>query len=181
MNARRLVVCLVAAMLVVMSAIPTFAASSEVYITVEATAVDVTVPGGGEGDDSGEGTGAEALPIVFKADGSNVYPTNWTITNNSKIAGVTLKSVKLTGTNGWELLGSDTDTKTLAADSKKIKFYMGKPNQLEQIVPNGTTLASPITIPAEGSQTFGFKVDRAAFSQAQNASKAFDMLLVFEF
>ena len=228
MKGKRLIVCLMAAMLVIMSALPAFAAETEVFITVEATTVDVTVPGGGSGDgsdtdtdgdgivdkedddidgdgipneedDDANGNGIEdkyeadtyagGIPIVFLADGSNLYPTNWKIENNSKIADLTLESVSMNaGNSGWRLLPADADTTALAADTKEILFSMGEQGEaLVAVVPTGTTAASSgsadlnIVIPANGAVTFDFDVERAAFTEAAEAAKAFDVTLVFNF
>ena len=54
------------------------AASASVTFKVEQTDINtaVTVPG--------------QLPIIFNADGTNTYPSNWKIYNNSELAGVHL-------------------------------------------------------------------------------------------
>lgn len=156
------------------------AASSEVDITIKATAMDnvsVTVP--------------TSLPIVFNEDGSNTLPSSWTIKNVSTIAGIHLSNVEMSSDSaGWKLLAASENTKTLAADTKSVKFYVGKGEALKLVVPSSGTAykdgsvsfaASEITIPAGGSQILKFNIERGAFTTAEASAKAFDMVLTFDF
>lgn len=148
---------------------------SELTIDVKATTVNVTVP--------------STAPMIFNEDGTDTLPSSFTVKNNSKVGGVNLKKVALTaGSSGWTLLDSGADLKTQPKDQKKIKLYIGKKGSEKLIAPatSGTTGsasfgASEIAIPATGSETLSFKVERGTFSQAVPNSTAFNMTLSFEF
>ena len=59
--------------------------------TISANAADVTVSFEVQKTDVNlDMTVPSELPIVFNYDGTNTYPTNWRITNNSTLAGVHL-------------------------------------------------------------------------------------------
>ena len=129
------------------------AASSTVTFTVEQSDITtaVTVPG--------------QLPIIFNADGTNTYPTNWKVYNNSELGAVRLKLVELNQRNDWELVKEDVDIKANTHDSKEIKFYMGVPNKLRIFAPysgGGSKMSFEegyeVVIPAGGSQQFDFKI-----------------------
>lgn len=169
-NARKGLVLLLALVMVMAMSVSAFAAETEVKIETKATTVNVTVP-------------ATGIPIVFNEDGTNTYPTNWAITNNSAIAGLHLSKIDMTGTDGWSLLGESADTKVLAADTKQIKFSMGKSGSEKLVDPSAgaTFTPSEISIPASESQVFSFVVERAAFTQSAASTKAFDMTLTFDF
>lgn len=162
------------------AAVPTYAASSDVNIEVKATTMDnvsVTVP--------------TSVPIMFNADGSNTLPTNWTIENLSTIAGIHLSKIDMNaGNSGWKLLADSQDVKTLSADTKSIKFSVGKAGALKLVVPtSGTENASgsitfgntEIAIPSGQTQILSFGVERGAFTEAHASAKAFDMVLTFDF
>lgn len=152
------------------------AASASVLLTVEQTDVNtaVTVPG--------------QIPIIFNADGTNTYPTNWTIYNNSEIAGVHLVTVDLATKGTWELLKETDDVTTMAHDTKAIKFYMGTPDNLRIMSPYADGTASlafeddyAVSIPAGGSQQFEFEIERGAFNTAMAEHIAFGMTLTFAY
>ena len=152
------------------------AASASVVLTVEQTNINtaVTVPG--------------QIPIVFNADGTNTYPTNWTIYNNSEIAGIHLVSVDLESKGTWELLKESVDVTTLEHDTRAIKFSMGTPDKLRVMSPYADGTATlvfeddyAVSIPAGGSQQFEFEVERGAFNTALSEHIAFGMTLTFAY
>ena len=156
--------------------VPAQAASAEVQFEIKATDpnVAVNVP--------------TTLPIVFNEDGTNTYPTNWTIENTSAIARIYLYSVSLTAANDWILMTGGMDPKNNNADTKKVKFYVGPENNLEYMSgrDNGTTgyvqfEPEDFTIVSGGSKDLCFKVERGAFTQNASMQKAFDMVLTFKF
>lgn len=162
------------------AAIPVNAASADVKIQVEKTTMDnvsVTVP--------------STLPIVFAADGTNILPSDWTIENISSIAGIHLSSVELNSNeSGWKLLAASQDIRTLKADTKSIKFSVGKAGALKPLVPlsgtesmGGTVLfdADEITIASGQTQVLSFDVQRGAFTKDLAAATAFIMTLTFKF
>ena len=156
--------------------IPAQAADAVVMFEVQKTDVnlDMTVP--------------SELPIVFNYDGTNTYPTNWRITNNSSIAGVHLVSVELSsGGSGWTLLGEEEDTKTLEHDAKAVKFHVGKPGELKLVEPQTSTVGSvaftedEVNLATGESQLLEFMVERGAFDTALTSHKAFSMKLTFAY
>lgn len=160
--------------------IPVNAASADVNIEVKATTMDnvsVTVP--------------TTLPVVFNEDGSNTLPTNWAIENISSIAGIHLSAVDMdANSSGWKLLADTQDTKALKADTKSIKFSVGKQGSLKLVAPtSGTESATgtvsfddnEITIASGQTQVLSFDVQRGAFTQDIASAKAFDMVLTFNF
>lgn len=162
------------------AAIPVNAASADVNIEVKATTMDnvsVTVP--------------TTLPIVFNEDGTNTLPTNWTIENISSIAGIHLSTVDMNaGASGWKVLAASQDTKTLSADTKAMKFSVGKSGALKLVAPtSGNESATgtvsfddnAISIPSGQTQVLSFDVQRGAFTQDVATAKAFDMVLTFNF
>lgn len=164
---------------VMQGVIPVNAASSEVQIEVKATDMNlaVTVP--------------SEIPVIFNEDGTNTYPTDWKIKNESTIAGIYLSQVHITGdSNGWLLLGSSVDAKALPANTKKVKFFMGKNGALKQITPPGPEESivgmhefnkQDIQISAGEEAQIEFMVERGAFTEAADMQKAFDVTLTFEF
>ena len=163
---------------------PVHAASTKVNIEVKETTMDnvsVTVP--------------STLPILFNEDGTNTFPTNWNIENKSIIAGIHLSQIDMNaGESGWKLLSESQNTKTMAADAKSIQFSVGKEGALKLVAPisGGKSVSeSPtgtvkfevdeIAIASGTSQTLSFAVNRGAFTTSQAASKAFDMVLTFNF
>lgn len=162
------------------AAIPANAAGfgSQVTIDAKATTVNVTVP--------------SSAPMVFNADGTNTVPTNFNITNNSEIGGVHLESISLAAdtTGNWKLVNDTVDLKTQAKNTKNIRLKMGASGAEKLINPtsssahaNGSATfgASDFAIPAKGSKTLSFKVERGAFTTAIPSAKAFDMTLNFDF
>jgi len=169
-----LLVALLSVTILFGGAIPAQAASAEVTIQVKATDVNtsVTVP--------------TVLPIVFNEDGTNTYPTNWTIQNNSKIARVYLHSIQVEAVNEWSLMTLAQDPTYNDVDSKKIKFYAGVGDDLKLL--NGNSDAYVEFEPDEclmlangGTKDLSFKVERGAYTQGQSAEKALDMVLTFKF
>ena len=176
-----LLAALLSATVVLGGVIPAHAAqNSEVTIEVKATTMDrvsVTVPG--------------TLPIIFNEDGTNTLPSSWTIQNVSTIAGIHLDRIDMDSKEaGWKLLAASEDTKSLAADTKSIQFYAGNTGALKLVAPNSGTEsttgsvsfgASEISIPSGDTKVISFDVNRGAFTTAEAAAKAFDMVLTFEF
>lgn len=168
---KKILSLVLAAILTVGAVMPAYAAEKEVDVTIEvkATDVDVTVP--------------TTLPVVFNADGTNTYPETFTITNNSEIARLELSTASVDAeNNGWGL--TTADAKTLAADTKDVKFYAGiKKDSVETFKGNFTALNTDLAfneiIPAEGTLSMCFKMERAAFTQAIAVASAFDMVLDF--
>lgn len=160
--------------------VPANAASADVHIEIEATTMDevsVTVP--------------TKLPIVFRADGTNTLPTNWTIENVSAIAGIHLSQIDMNaGETDWKLLPESAVISELAADTKAIRFFVGEENALKMVVPKdkvtnttGTITfdKSEISIPSGGEQILSFDVERGAFTEDAASAEAFEMILTFEF
>ena len=151
-------------------------ASTTVKIETKATLMNVTVP--------------TSVEFIFNEDGSTTLPTNFIITNNSTIANVSLVKARLSaGTSPWRLLPLSANTKLLAVDTKDIKFYMGTAGQ-EKLVSPGSTVSSvgevtwnngEITIGAQQSKNISFNIERGAFKTAESSSKAFDLILTFEY
>lgn len=175
-----LLAALLSVTVVLGATVPTYAASSDVNIEVKATSMDnvsVTVP--------------TTIPIVFNADGSNTLPTNWTIENMSTIAGIHLSQIDMNAEDsGWKLLADSENVKTLSADTKSIKFSVGKSGALKLVVPtsgteseNGTVTFddTEISIPSGESQILSFDVERGAFTNSAATAKAFNMVLTFNF
>ncbi len=160
--------------------IPVNAASVDVNIEVKETIMDnvsVTVP--------------TSLPIVFNENGTNTLPTNWTIENKSAIAGIHLSRIDMDAEESeWKLLAGSENAKALAADTKSIKFSVGKAGALKMVAPTSGTedttgfvefAPSDINIASGETQVLSFDVERGAFTEDQAAAKAFDMVLTFEF
>lgn len=175
-----LIATLLSATVVLGTTVPTFAASTDVNIEVEATDMDnvsVTVP--------------TTLPIIFNADGTNTLPTNWTIENKSTIAGIHLSEISMDAQDsGWKLLADSEDVTALSADTKAIKFSVGKTGALQLVTPSsGTENAmgsvtfedTAISIASGETQVLSFDVERGAFTETEASAKAFDMVLTFKF
>jgi hypothetical protein len=155
-------------------AIPAQAASAEVTVEVKATDVNtsVTVP--------------SVLPIIFNEDGTNTYPSNWTIQNNSQIARVYLYSIKVDTVNDWTLMTEAQDPIYNDVDSKKLKFYAGVEDNMQLL--NGTDSAyvefdpfDCLILPNGGTKDLSFKVERGAYTQSQSAKKVMEMVLTFKY
>ena len=177
---KALLTALLSVTIVFGATVPTYAASSEVKIAVEATTMDqvsVTVP--------------TTIPIVFHADGTNTLPTNWTIENRSTIAGIHLSQIDLVSEDSqWKVLANSANVKALHVDSKSIKFSVGKPGDLKLILPvegNESSVGcvtfgdTEISIPSGEVQLLSFQVERGAFTQSEASAKAFNMVLTFNF
>ena len=159
---------------VMQGVIPVNAASSEVQIEVKATDMNlaVTVP--------------SKLPIIFNEDGSNTYPQNWTVTNESTIAGVCLREIVFTPANDWDFLYLGEKAKDLPADTKKVRIYVGTEAVKKQALyetgcARATYSASEIQIPAGASKDIKITVERGAFTESIDMHKAFDMEVDFRF
>ncbi len=176
----KILVAVLSLVVLVGGVIPANAASADVNIEVKATTMDnvsVTVP--------------TVLPIVFNEDGTNTVPTNWTIENISNIAGIHLSTVDMDAeTSGWKLLADSQDTKVLKADTKSIKFSVGKEGALKLVAPtsgNESTTGTvnfddnAIAIASGETQVLSFDVQRGAFTEDVATAKAFDMVLTFNF
>lgn len=151
-------------------------AGTSVNIQAKPTTVNMTVP--------------STMAVVFNEDGTNTLPTNFSVTNNSAIAGVSLVKIDVdAGSTGWNFCQSTVDLKTRPADTKEIKFTAGKSGVSKLVSPSsekGTSASASfasgqISIPSKGSETLAFSVERTAFKQAISSSKAFDMTLTFDF
>lgn len=176
-----LLAALLSVTVVLGTAVPTYAAEpvSDVKIEVNATDMNVSV------------TVPSTLPIVFCEDGTNTFPTNWTIENVSAIAGIHLKQVELNADGtGWKLVKDSESVKTQTVNGKAIKFFVGVPGNLKLVQPsNGneseTGAASfgntDICIASGQTQDLNFAVERGAFTEIQASAKAFTMALEFEF
>lgn len=160
----------------VVSSVSTSAFATEVSIETKATTVNVNVP--------------STMAVVFNEDGTNTLPSDFTVTNNSKIAGVSLVKIDVdAGSTGWQFCKDTVDLKTRPADTKEIQFTAGKQGVTKLVAPTsekGVTASAifnsgEISIPASGSETLAFSMERVAFKQAESSSKAFDMTLTFDF
>lgn len=162
------------------AAIPVNAASADVNIQVKPTTMDnvsVTVP--------------TTLPIVFNEDGTNTFPSNWTIENISSLAGIHLSTVDMNAnSSGWKLVKESESVKTQTVNGKAIKFFVGVPGNLKLVQPSngnesetGTTSFGDTDICIASGQTknLDFAVERGAFTENQASAKAFDMVLTFNF
>ncbi len=170
-----IVAALLAVTVIFGGVVPAHAASAEVNIEVKATDMNVSV------------TVPTTIPIVFNEDGTNTYPTNWTVENVSTIAGIYLESVDLTSNNGWSLLKGSEDSKKLPVDTKKMKLRMGVEDIMNLVEPtadsDGYTMYNPsdIQLPSGTSKTINFEVERGAFNEGASMETAFDMVLTFQF
>ena len=166
-------------LVLVSAAVPAEAASAEILIKIYATNMNtsVSVP--------------TQIPIIFNEDGTNTYPENWVIKNESSIAGIYLHQVRMdSGDTGWKVLASTIDTAKLPADTKSMKFSMGRENNLKLVNPGGGTEnkvgvliynKQDIQIPVGEETQIHFNVERGAFTESADMQKAFDMELSFLF
>lgn len=174
-----LIAALLSATVVVGTAVPAYAATSTVEIEVKATDMNVSV------------TVPSTIPIVFNADGTNTLPTEWEISNESAIAGIHLSEITMDAqTTDWKLLAESENTKELAANTKSIKFSVGKEGALKLVKPtSGVEDATgsvqfentEIRIPSGETTELDFGVERGAFTETEASAKAFSMVLNFEF
>lgn len=131
------------------------------------------------------------LPIIFNSDGTNTLPTKWQINNRSSIANISLTKVELDAKDsGWKLLPESQEISNLSADTKAMKFYMGKSsNSLALVTPTNeegsmgsrTWENGSFTIPTNSEKNVSFNIERGAFTSSESAARAFEMLLTFEF
>lgn len=160
------------------AAIPVNAAGADVRIEIKATDLNMSV------------TVPSTVPIVFNEDGTNTYPTNFKIENNSSIAGIHLDHAELISTGDWRVLAETQDTTLLPANSLDIKFYLGKAGACKLLAPESGNVgvsgyatfdADDFVIAASTSETVSFEVERAAFTEAREAASAFNLGLEFAF
>ena len=180
-------------------AVPTNAATD---VTIEIQETDLNNNIGYVEDKDGDGipdadmsefsvTVPAVLPIIFNSDGTNTLPTNWQIENHSSIANISLTKVEFDAKDsGWKLLPKTQEIDELSADTKAMKFYMGKsssdlalvtPTNEEGTVGSRTWENGSFTIPVETAKNVSFNVERGAFTSSESAARAFEMLLTFEF
>ena len=151
--------------------------NQEVYAATNSTSNDVNI------------TVPFEIKFTLNSDGTNTYPDNFTITNDS-IYKINLDSVSLTGNNNWKILGNNIDTKTLKKDSKKIKFYVNgtliePKNSYNEIInesANGLSIltldeVNNRTINAYSNDTVNFSIERGAYSKNISTENAFTMNL----
>ena len=157
--------------------VPVSAATSNITIDAEPTTVDVTVPA--------------TAPMVFNADGTNTVPSNFTIENHS-IGEVHLTNIKLhaPNENHWMFAKVGTNLKLEPANTKTITLKLGAAGAEKSAEIGFTSRSDSATvtfeakdfvIPADGSKTLAFVVDRCAFTKAISSEKAVDMTLNFDF
>lgn len=141
--------------------------NSNITIEAEATSISVTVP-----------TNAA---FVFKGDGTNVYPSNYEVTNNNGLTAITLNSIDFEGVNGWKLT---TEDDAFQADQKKFALWMGaRGNELSAVdVNDGVVFAgdTEIKIAPNGSKVLDFQAKRGVFSQAISTENAMQMTMHFD-
>lgn len=163
-----------------MTVTPAFAAGNgenvNVDIEAKATTVNVTV--------------SDTAAFVFNEDGTNTTPSNYTVTNNSEIAGLHLVSADFTQEtgNGWTIENQDYSFKTMAKNTKKVALQLGADGNLKDVVKGSDGTKGTATfgendfqLPAKSSKTVKFDVKRGAFSQAVSNETAFRMRMNYEF
>lgn len=142
-------------------------ANSNITIEAEASSINVTVP-----------TNAA---FVFKGDGTNIYPTNYEVTNNNALTAITLNSIGFEGVNGWKLT---TENDTFQADQKKFALWMGaRGNELSAVdINDGVVFAddTEIKIAPNGSKVLDFEAKRGVYSQAISTEDAMQMTMHFD-
>lgn len=141
--------------------------NSTITIETEASTINVTVP-----------TNAA---FVFKADGTNVYPSNYEITNNNGLTAILLNSIDFEGVNGWSLT---TEDDTFQADVKKFALNMGLKNKTLSVVDvnDGVSFSgdTEIKIAPQSSKTLGFDAKRGVFSEPVTTENAMEMTMHFD-
>lgn len=141
--------------------------SSTITIETEASTINVTVP-----------TNAA---FVFKADGTNIYPSNYEVTNNNALTAITLDAIDFEGVNGWSLT---TEDDTFQVDVKKFALKMGlKDNTLSVVdVNDGVSFSgdTEIKIAPQSSKTLGFDAKRGVFSEPVTTENAMQMTMHFD-
>ena len=146
--------------------------STEVEIRTEATLVDVTVP--------------STLPIVFREDGSNTVPDNYTIQNNSMSA-IHLTSVGLDAQgSGWKVIPESMDPTQFVANTRQILFLVNSKAvapMLNEPMETGSARFDPDEVVIEPGQsvTLDFEVYRGSFTVPLENTAAFTMTTTFDF
>lgn len=149
--------------------------STDINIEAKATTVKMTVP--------------TTATFVFNEDGSNTYPTDFTITNNSS-AKVVLQKAVFTEVNSWKLqeVGYDfSNTK----DARELSLKLGnKEETLVDVAKNETSskweaefnynLNKNGVTDGSDSLTFGWEADRGYYATAISSEKALTMELHFD-
>lgn len=141
--------------------------NSTITIETEASTINVTVP-----------TNAA---FIFKSDGTNIYPSNYEVTNNNGLTAITLDAIDFEGVNGWSLTDEDD---TFQADVKKFALKMGLKGNALSIVDkdNGVSFAgdTEIKITPQSSKTLGFEAVRGVFSSPVTTESAMQMTMHFD-
>lgn len=140
--------------------------NANITIEAEASTINMTVP-----------TNAA---FIFKADGTNVYPSNYEITNNNTLTAVTLDSIDFEGVNDWTLTDEDD---TFQADQKKFALKMGLKGGDLSVVDktDGVSFSgdTEIKIAPEDSEGIDFEAKRGVYSQAISTEDAMQMTMHF--
>lgn len=141
--------------------------SSTITVEAEASTINVTVP-----------TNAA---FVFKSDGTNVYPSNYEITNNNALTAITLDAIDFEGVNNWSLT---TENDTFQANQKKFALKMGLKGGALSVVDrdNGVSFSgdTEIKIASNSSKTLGFEAKRGVFSSPITTENAMQMTMHFD-
>lgn len=142
-------------------------ASSNITIEAEASSINVTVPNN--------------AAFVFKGDGTNVYPSNYEVTNNNAHTAITLNKINFEGVNSWSLTDEND---TFQADQKKFALQMGaRGNKLSAVdVNDGVVFAgdTEIKIAPQNSKTLDFEAKRGVFSSPVTTENAMQMTMHFD-
>lgn len=159
---------------------PTFAAGNgqnvDVTIDAKATTVNVTI--------------SDTAPFIFNEDGTNTTPSNFTVKNNSQIAGLHLVSADFNQVqeNGWTIENNNYSFKTMPKNTKKVAFKLGENGNLKEVVKSdvgkkGTATfgATDFAIPANETKTVKFEVTRGAFTTPEAQQSAFKLVMNFDF
>lgn len=151
--------------------------NSNLNIEIKATTVNVTVP-------------ADA-PVVFNENGTVTTPSDWSVTNNSAIAGVHITKVSVNdAAKKWRVVDGSTNLTSMPVNTKSIRLKFGKEGNLKLVAPvlgedgfkgECSFNDKEIEIPAKQKQTLSFEIERGAFTTTESSAKAFDMELTFAF
>ena len=150
--------------------------SSTVNIQVKPTTMNVTVP--------------SSMPFVFNEDGTNTYPNNITITNNSTISNIYLAKVEMNGSStGWKLLKDTYDVTNLSVNEKATIFKMGLSGALHTVTPStdkattgvATWTQSEFTIKSKETKTLAFDIKRGSFTDSTAQSVAYNITMTYNF
>lgn len=161
----------------VMAAENNYSSGTDVQIQAEATTMNVTVP--------------TSVDIIFNADGTDVVPDNFNITNNSAISGIHVKNIKFDGTTQkWNVAKDDLNMKTLPVGEKTVKFTVGKAGSEKNVTPesgdkanvgNAAFTQGEFDIAAEATENLSIKVERGSFKEAVAKASAYKVLIDFDF